>query len=489
MASKLNKSKLEAFSKELPQIAGILKTKIAFLKFLEHCNIIVSEYSNIFPVECGQLRLLAEMWQKGCCDKQAGIEVATSLVTYMINHFDDGHKAPKIFISHSTNDAVIVEKLVTMLEQIGVKQSQLFCSSIAGYGIPQGAGDLYDYIRNEMSNDNLFVIMMLSSNYYNSPVCLNEMGAAWVKQSAYQSILLPGFCYSEIKGAVNPRDMSFSLADRENRNLALNEFKDRIISHLDIATIDHSLWERFRDKFTDEVDRITEVASHQHPPSREKTAKPIGLSTDDERIILWYILSKKVRKIKKSDVLTWLQSDEIYDVNVDNAFDLLSAFGNCKVVEDVLEFDIDLFRKMVEENHAETFQSYFTSHQQLGSQGLLRLWDEHKLDNAVKLFLAYIIEERVSTFGDRWLAEHQIAHIKEWESKNSLDTILSTNYSTCLNLFIQNHFVFESSWTSYGNPHEYKLCSSLEKLLLVDGFPHIDDLEAIKIEHEFSLPF
>ncbi len=59
----------------------------------------------------------------------------------------------------------------------------MFCSSINAYGIPQGAGNIYDYIQNEMSNDNLFVIMMLSQNYYDSYMCLNEMGAAWIKKS------------------------------------------------------------------------------------------------------------------------------------------------------------------------------------------------------------------------------------------------------------------------------------------------------------------
>lgn len=180
------------------------------------------------------------------------------VVKYMYDHFDEIYKAPKIFISHSTDDKPIVEKFVTMLEQIGVKQDQLFCSSIAGYGIPQGAGDLYDFIRNEMSNDNLFVIMMLSQNYYNSPACLNEMGAAWVKQSTYQSILLPGFQYSELKGAVNPRDITFRLDDKNNRNYALNELKGRIIKHLGINYVSQNLWERFRDKFLDEIDCMSE---------------------------------------------------------------------------------------------------------------------------------------------------------------------------------------------------------------------------------------
>ena len=226
--------------------------------FSQHCKDIISAYDKVFPVECGQLRMIKELWDNNYCEKKLCLQITSNLLSRMTNDFDTYYKAPKIFISHSTNDITIVEKLITMLEQIGVKQSQLFCSSIAGYRIPQGAGDLYDYIRNEMSSNNLFVIMMLSTNYYSSPVCLNEMGAAWVKQSAYQSILLPGFCYSEIKGAVNPRDMSFSLSDYQNRNFALNEFKNRITSHLGLSDIDHSLWERFRDKFTEEVDRISQ---------------------------------------------------------------------------------------------------------------------------------------------------------------------------------------------------------------------------------------
>lgn len=175
----------------------------------------------------------------------------------IMEQFDSVYKTPKIFISHSTNDKPIVEKFVILLEQIGVKQENLFCSSVVGYGIPQGSGNIFDYIRNEMTNDNLFVIMMLSDNYYNSYVCLNEMGAAWIKKSEYQSILLPGFSFSNIGGAINPSDMSFKLDDKEHRNHSLNELKDRIIKHLEISDIDYSLWERQRDNFFKDVDSIS----------------------------------------------------------------------------------------------------------------------------------------------------------------------------------------------------------------------------------------
>ena len=232
-----------------------------FQKCALRCNEIISEYKGFFPDDCAQLDLLLWLGNRGVIESKNCVAVMGEVVKGMQDRFDERYKAPKIFISHSTDDISIVEGFVTMLEQIGVKQGQLFCSSVAGYEIPQGAGDLYDFIRNEMSNDNLFAILMLSKNYYKSPVCLNEMGAAWVKQSEYQSILLPGFQYSKIKGAVDPRDITFRLDDEKKRNYALNDLKDRIIKHLGISDISQNRWERIRNQFLERIDSISKPIS------------------------------------------------------------------------------------------------------------------------------------------------------------------------------------------------------------------------------------
>lgn len=117
------------------------------------------------------------------------------IVHHMYNRFDETYLPPQIFMSHASNDYSIVEPFVIMLERIGVKQSQLFCSSIDGYHIPQGS-NIYDYLREKMSNNNLFFIMMLSESYYKSAACLNKMGAAWIKQHKYQATLLPCIDYA-----------------------------------------------------------------------------------------------------------------------------------------------------------------------------------------------------------------------------------------------------------------------------------------------------
>lgn len=229
----------------------------------QRCKEIISMFKGIFPDECAQLELLLWLSKRNIIINKNCLAVMGEVVKDMQDHFGEKYKAPKIFISHAEKDKPFVEKFVAMLEQIGVKQAQMFCSSIAGYAIPQDAGDIYDYIRNEMDNDNLFVIMMLSQNYYKSAACLNEMGAAWIKQSVYQSILLPGFQYTEIDGAVNPRDMTFRLDNKEKRNYALNDLKDRIIGHLLMDDVSQNRWERIRNDFLDGIDRISESLSNE----------------------------------------------------------------------------------------------------------------------------------------------------------------------------------------------------------------------------------
>lgn len=228
----------------------------AFNIFKTNCQNIIEPFEKLFPADCSQLyQLLLLLEGKAITSKLCTI-LMMKIVDSMYDKFDQVYKPPKLFISHATSDKEIIEKFVTMLEQIGVSNRQLFCSSINAYGIPQGSGNIYDYIQNEMSNDNLFVIMMLSKNYYDSYMCLNEMGAAWVKKAKYQSILLPGFNFPDIQGAIDPRDICFKLDDPENRNHALNELKDRITEHLELEPVENSLWERFRDKFTREIDNI-----------------------------------------------------------------------------------------------------------------------------------------------------------------------------------------------------------------------------------------
>jgi len=110
----------------------------------------------------------------------------------------------------------------------------------------------------------------------------------------------------------------------------------------------------------------------------------------------------------------------------------------------------------------------------------LDMWENTTLTLADKLFVAYIIEERITTLGDRWLAEHQIACIKQWEEKNQLGEVLSVKYGACLSLYITKHLVSPHSWTSHGNVREYKIYDGLRDWLWRNDFPFANELDEAK---------
>ena len=98
-------------------------------------------------------------------------------------------------------------------------------------------------------------------------------------------------------------------------------------------------------------------------------------------------------------------------------------------------------------------------------------------------------DENMLSFGDRWLAEAQVQDIKQWEQKNSLYSDLSANYGSVLQYFINEKYVYPSSYTSFGNPREYTIHKSLKEFIFNEDFPYIDDLSLVKENYKCELPF
>lgn len=154
-----------------------------------------------------------------------------------------------ILISHSHDDRLYATELVNLIKVTGIdgKDIKLICSSYPGHMIP---GDvlIYDFLREEIKG-NVWVIYLLSPSYYNSPACLNEMGATWVLQKKYSTFLVPHFEFSEIEGAIDPSKNGFQLNDKTS----LNDFKNILLSEFELQVNDN-IWESVRDaalnKFT-----------------------------------------------------------------------------------------------------------------------------------------------------------------------------------------------------------------------------------------------
>lgn len=165
-------------------------------------------------------------------------------------------KKPMLFISHASDDVKYVQPLVELFADIGLNNDTMFCSSVPDYHIPMDH-DIYDYLKGLFENYDLHVIFMLSSNYYKSAACLNEMGASWVLRKRYSTILLPKFDFPDINGAVNPRQISLKL---DNSNIdelktRLGELKDIISDEFNIS-VPSNRWEKKRDTFISTINSL-----------------------------------------------------------------------------------------------------------------------------------------------------------------------------------------------------------------------------------------
>lgn len=164
----------------------------------------------------------------------------------------DIKSAEKIIISHASLDKEYGQALVNLLRGIGLQKNQIIFSSSDLYGIPLGE-DIFEYLRNNI-DDNIFVIFLLSDNYYESVACQNEMGAVWIAQNDYEIIGIPGFDFSSSKfreSCINTRRCGMLL----DNWVRIAEFKEKLKKKFGL-TIDDLEWQDLIEKYKDEIKRI-----------------------------------------------------------------------------------------------------------------------------------------------------------------------------------------------------------------------------------------
>ncbi|MET1174592.1 toll/interleukin-1 receptor domain-containing protein [Paenibacillus amylolyticus] len=153
-----------------------------------------------------------------------------------------------IFISHAHHDQGYVKQLVDLIKVLGF--NNIVCSSYPGHNIPQDE-NIYNYLKERLS-ERVWVLFVLSKQYYQSAACLNEMGATWVLGKHYTTILLPNYSFSAIRGAVDPSRVSFKLNEKEG----LNDFKENLINFLQLESPNANLWESARDDVIQKVNNF-----------------------------------------------------------------------------------------------------------------------------------------------------------------------------------------------------------------------------------------
>lgn len=380
---------------------------------------------------------------------------------------------PTIFVSHRSTDKEIANMILDFFVGTGISKKLIFCSSLPGNDINEKiSAEVKNVIKTSAIN-----IAILSQEYYKSAYCLNEAGIIWFRDAIPAiPVALPEISPDNMIGFFN-NEYKIRRLDCECDISYIYDIVRSVTSEQQVkASIITAEIQKLKDRYLKYI--ATQPLVHDST-SRGNTPE---VTTDDECIVLYYIVFKKVRRLKKQEVSAWLNDEEIYDVNIDNAFDLLASLGSGEIVNDTLEFDVYIFKDylIAADSILRDLLPCIEKHRRLSRDKFEIMWNSDLFDDDAKLFIAYIFEEKISSFGDRWMAKQQIEHIKKWESNNTIKIKLSENYESCLNLFAQNHLVYESDWTSYGNPREFTLCASLKNYLLSKEFSYADELIAIK---------
>lgn len=381
----------------------------------------------------------------------------------------------KNFISHSTQDKVVADIFVDFLIAVGIPRNEIFCSSLPGNNVRE---NITAEIRDSLDSSNIF-ICILSSSYYQSAYCLNEAGIVWYKDAATIIIGLPEINIDNMQGFIN-KDYMIRHLDKSDDIYAII---DDVIAVLNLTQIKHQVINTETAKLVRKYnDFLTNrrVESTENLPSNNVDLGTI--STDDEKIIIYYMIAKGLRKTSKKDIIDWLQIKEIFNVDINNGFDLLSFLGNSKYENETFELDITYFRKFSNQKDEvkEVLKPIVFNHYEKVSNKFINLWQRNVFSNEMKLFLLYIIENKISKLGDRWKADFEINSLSEWVNNNSMPVSVANNYGVYLNVLITNNLVYESEWTSYGNPREYTLYNSLQEFLFSESFPYYSELQELK---------
>ncbi len=153
----------------------------------------------------------------------------------------------KIFISHASADRKLANLLRETLVLGGITEERIFYGSSRTTGIPSGT-DVRARLRSELQQAGL-VIELISASFLTRPMCLIELGGAWVLEKSTYPIVVPPLTRSQAVAQIGDVHMG-QLGSDEEVNDVFDELHDRLASDVGLSTTAtkwNSVARRFKD--------------------------------------------------------------------------------------------------------------------------------------------------------------------------------------------------------------------------------------------------
>lgn len=233
--------------------------KIDGNQFQESVLSLASAMSEKYPSQASDLKHHLSQYEENYFLHQGAID---AIVCFLIAAERKYINRPrKLFISHKSDDSAFANELIKLLRlYTGSDTNLFFCSSVPGYEIDLGKR-IFPEIKKQFDEYELLTIIIHSPKYYQSPVCLNEMGASWILETEHYSFLTADCDFSDLKGVIDDREIAVKVdaPDAKNR---MNTFIQKILEFLNLPLCDFSnhrvlsRWEEDRDSFLSAVCRL-----------------------------------------------------------------------------------------------------------------------------------------------------------------------------------------------------------------------------------------
>ena len=154
----------------------------------------------------------------------------------------------RVFISHSSKDKQYVTDFVNhiLCLGIGLNPDDIFCTSIEDMTMRNGE-DIRMHIQENIRSAE-YSFLLISDNYKDSEICVNEMGAVWAYDANVKLFLLPNTSFYSIGWLCDTRK-----ADKLADSVALDRLYKEMIEYFSLKeNLIH--WSQQRETF---VGRVT----------------------------------------------------------------------------------------------------------------------------------------------------------------------------------------------------------------------------------------
>lgn len=182
-----------------------------------------------YPSICIQMQEHIDKYDKDTIVHQSALE---AIVRCIVSLEEPIVGSKKLFISHSSEDEVIINGFIEKILIIGCgfKRSDIFCT-LDHTSIRTGNDFRNDIIKNMKGCD--YILCMISDNYRKSEVCQNEMGAAWAMEGKrVLPFKFPNIEFKEI-GFLNVVKQAADITDKSKLDELYEELCKRYDLELD----------------------------------------------------------------------------------------------------------------------------------------------------------------------------------------------------------------------------------------------------------------